>query len=75
MNKYEWMIIGALAFLFFIIGFSTKRYALIFLTFLWVIIGALAVFFIMKENTLVGFALLIFWCIYPIGRSLRKTDD
>lgn len=75
MNQYEWMVIGAIAFVFFLLAISTQRYLLMFLTFMWIVVGALLSFFIMKASVLAGFAVLMFWCIYPIGRSLRRPKD
>ncbi|MBO7734014.1 MAG: hypothetical protein J6S67_15735 [Methanobrevibacter sp.] len=75
MNHVEWMAIGALGFVFFILAVSTRRWVLMLLTFLWIVIGVLIAVWIGKNHPAYAFMFLIFWSIYPIGRSLRTHDD
>ena len=69
MTRLDWIGFGIYSFGFLIIALASKKYTIVFLTWLYLTIGA-TIMMIIKMPLGIFFA--FFWYLYPVFRGLRR---
>lgn len=75
MRNTDFLVIGSVAFLYFLIGCATGKWKVVITSFVWLVGGGAIFILIAKISIVLGVFYMIAWATFPVRMILRGFRD